>query len=55
MCWRAGGGRLEFEGTELLVYDLPDDLIGSHDGSEVFPRRYYEGIRSKVSRVCPVE
>lgn len=28
---RRGKWLLELEGTELLVYDLPDDLIGCHD------------------------
>ena len=27
---------LELKGTELLVYDLPDDLIGGHDNSGGF-------------------
>jgi hypothetical protein len=28
---------LQFEGAELLVYDLPDNLVGGHSGqSEVF-------------------
>ena len=25
-----GGNTLELEGTELLIYDLPDNLIRSH-------------------------
>ena len=27
-----GGDLLEFERAELLVYDLPDNLVGCHDG-----------------------
>ncbi len=26
-----GGDPLEFERAELLIYDLPDDLVGCHD------------------------
>ena len=27
-----GGELLEFERAELLIYDLPDNLVGCHDG-----------------------
>ena len=29
-----GGDLLEFERAELLIYDLPDDLVGCHDKSK---------------------
>lgn len=29
-----GKNLLEFEGAELLVYDLPDNLVGGHGGQQ---------------------
>ena len=29
------GTVLELEGAELLIYDLPHDLVGGHDREEV--------------------
>ena len=45
-----GGNTLELEGTKLLVYNLPDNLIRSHDrGLDVWKE---DGCGQELSKAC---